>query len=125
MIRWGAIAACLWAGAASAQVVPAATAYWGCGERPVAEVAMGTREHGPQDAPVGLDSNEAGVGDDAIVPKFVWFDRQAGGVAAFDAGLAVRLRILVAQEGPTPADLQVEAEQSIAADPQAGQMPHL
>ncbi|MBT8412071.1 MAG: hypothetical protein KJP02_09780 [Octadecabacter sp.] len=127
MIRWGAIAACLWAGAASALVVPAVPAHWGCGEGPLAaaEVALGTRENNSQDAPAGLDSDEAAGGEGATVPKFVRFDGHASGVVVFDASLAVRWGILPAHQGPATADLQAEAEQSMAADPQAGQIAHL
>ena len=126
MIRWGAIVACLWAGAASAQTVPAAPAVWGCGEDrvAVAEGTVGTREQSRVES-AGLDNDDTGGGEGCVVPKFVRFDLQAVDLAPLNAGLVLRLRGLPAQAGPLAADLQVEAEQSIAADPQAGQMHYL
>lgn len=120
MIRWGAIAACLWVGAASAQSVPAAPVNWGCGEEhvAVADKAAGPREQSGLEA-AGLDSDDAGGGEGRVPPKFERFDLKADGHAVFDAGLVLRLRALPAQARLLAADLQVEAEQSMAADPQA------
>lgn len=126
MIRWGAIAACLWAGAASAQTVPAASANWASGQDRVAVAEVAKAPRAPRDAAADrLGRDEASGGEGRAAPGFVRFDRQAGVSDAIGYGPVLRLPALPVKGAAMPAELQVEAVQSMAADPQAGQMTHL
>lgn len=120
MIRWGAIAAFLWAGAASAQGMPADPVDLGCGAQAVVAVEAGEapRQHRPKPARAGIDSSDAGGEDGGMVPKFTRFDRQMVCADVCDARFALCLRARPALAGLFAYDLAVEAEQSRAADPQ-------